>query len=432
MVEGELVTGVAELDGAITKIEKEAAASPALIQQKLDSSNVQALLTTLDVMFSKASVATADKSKLMAMVQNRASDEDSDMDTALAAPAGETYHSHSGGITDLLQSMKEKAEAELHDARTSETKALHEFSMVKQGLEDEIAADKKDLSNAKTAKADAEETKGTASGDLAETVESLKKLNEYWSTVSTDCMTMATNVELSRKSRAEELAVIAEAKQIVKDSVEGAVSKVYSFLQVEVSSKEQSRMYLANLEVVTAVKKLAKNHHSSALAQLASKISAVMRFGGSNSEDVFAKIKGLISDMIAKLQKEAEEAASQKAYCDEEMAKNKAKKEELTSDIATLTAKIDKAAAASANLKEEVATLQEELANLAKTTMEMDKARTDEHAAFSEAKAALEAGITGVTKALEVLRNYYGSSFIQNDKFDSLMQQPAMPAPHSA
>merc|ERR1719420_611859 len=431
MVEGELVTGVAELDGAITKIEKEAAASPALIQQKLDSSNVQALLTTLDVMFSKASVATADKAKLMAMVQNHVSDEDSDMDAALAAPAGETYHSHSSGITDLLQSMKEKAETELHDARTVETKALHEFSMVKQGLEDEIAADKKDLSNAKTAKADAEETKGTASGALAETVDSLKKLNEYYETISTDCMMTATNVELSKKSRAEELAVIAEAKQIVQDSVEGAVAKVYSFLQVQVSSKVESRMYLANLEVVTAVKKLARDHHSSALTQLASKISAVMRFGGSNSEDVFAKIKGLISDMIAKLQKEAEEAASQKAYCDEEMAKNKAKKDELTADIDTLNAKIDKAAAASSQLKEEVATLQAELADLAKTTMEMDKSRADENAAFLEAKAALEAGITGVTKALEVLRSYYGSSLIQNDKFDSLMQQPAMPALHS-
>merc|ERR1719316_780795 len=234
------------------------------------------------------------------------------------------------------------------------------------------------------------------------------------------------------KSRAEELSVIAEAKKIVKDSVDGAVSKVYSFLQVQVSSKERSRMYLANLEVVTALKKLARDHHSSALTQLASKISAVLRFGGSNSEDVFAKIKGLISDMIAKLQKEAEEAASQKAYCDEEMAKNKAKKDELTTDIDTLTAKIDKAAAASANLKEEVATLQEELANLAKTTMEMDQARADEKAVFLEVKADLEAGITGVTKALEVLRNYYGSAFIQNDKFDSLMQQPAMPAPHSA
>merc|ERR1719321_471579 len=113
------------------------------------------------------------------------------------------------------------------------------------------------------------------------------------------------------------------------------------------------------------------------------------------------------------------------------MAKNKAKKDEPTADIDTLSAKIDKAAASSANLKEEVATLQEELASLAKTTMEMDQARADEKALFLETKTDLEAGITGVTKALEVLRNYYGSALIQNDKFDSLMQQPAMPALHS-
>merc|ERR1719326_9573 len=250
-------------------------------------------------------------------------------------------------------------------------------------------------------------------------------------TVSTGCMQAATDHELSLKSRAEELSVIAEAKKIVQDAVGGAVSQSYSLLQVEIASKQQSRMYLANLEVVAAVKKLAKEQHSSALAQLASRVSAVIRYGGSNSEDVFAKIKGLITDMIAKLQKEAAEAASQKAYCDEEMAKTKAKHEELTSDIDALSAKIDSASAASAQLKEEVATLQKELSDLAKTTMEMDTARADEHAAYEEAKTDLTLGITGVTKALEVLRSYYGSAFIQNDKFDSLMQQPAMPALHS-
>merc|ERR1719395_185180 len=110
------------------------------------------------------------------------------------------------------------------------------------------------------------------------------------------------------------------------------------------------------------------------------------------------------------------------------MAKNKAKHEELTSDIDTLSAKIDKATAASAGLKEEVATLQKELADLAKTTMEMDAARADEHAAYSEAKTDLQAGIDGVQKALEVLRSYYGSaSLVQSSNFNSFMQQPTVP-----
>eukprot|EP00747_Dinoflagellata_sp_TGD_P154790 gnl/TRDRNA2_/TRDRNA2_177533_c10_seq2.p1 gnl/TRDRNA2_/TRDRNA2_177533_c10~~gnl/TRDRNA2_/TRDRNA2_177533_c10_seq2.p1 ORF type:complete len:704 (+),score=255.75 gnl/TRDRNA2_/TRDRNA2_177533_c10_seq2:89-2200(+) len=426
-VESELVDGIDTLDRAIATIEKEMG-SAALLQERVDSKNVQALLTTLNVVIAKAGINADDKSKLVSMVQNHQSSDDSDSDLELGAPAAATYKSHSGGILDILEDMKEKAEAELADARKAEAKAVHEFSMLKQGLTDQIAADSHDLAVAKSTKAESEETKGTAEGDLAETVDELKKLTTYLDTISNDCMSTAQAHEESVKSRAEELAVIAEAKKIVQDAVGGAVSQSYSLLQVEVASKEQSRMYLANLEVVAAVKKLAREQHSSALAQLASRVSAVIRYGGSNSEDIFAKIKGLISDMIAKLQKEAAEAANQKAYCDEEMAKNKAKHEELTSDIETLSAKIDKAAASSAGLKEEVAVLQEELSELAKTTMEMDAARSDEHAAYMEAKTDLQAGIDGVQKALEVLRSYYGSaSLVQSDNFNSFMQQPAVP-----
>eukprot|EP00747_Dinoflagellata_sp_TGD_P157214 gnl/TRDRNA2_/TRDRNA2_177725_c0_seq19.p1 gnl/TRDRNA2_/TRDRNA2_177725_c0~~gnl/TRDRNA2_/TRDRNA2_177725_c0_seq19.p1 ORF type:complete len:208 (-),score=83.56 gnl/TRDRNA2_/TRDRNA2_177725_c0_seq19:38-661(-) len=61
----------------------------------------------------------------------------------------------------------------------------------------------------------------------------------------------------------------------------------------------------------------------------------------------------------------------------------------------------------------------------------MDKARADENAAYKAAKTDLEAGINGVQGALEVLREYYGSSLIQNDKFEAYMQQPAKPAGHS-
>merc|ERR1719387_2105787 len=103
------------------------------------------LLSTLDVVISKAGIETADKSKLLAMVQSKDSDDDSDMETG--APAAATYESHSGGIVDILGEMKDKAEGELKDARAQESKAAHEFAMLKQGLEDQLAADNKDLSN---------------------------------------------------------------------------------------------------------------------------------------------------------------------------------------------------------------------------------------------------------------------------------------------
>merc|ERR1719453_2209389 len=114
----------------------------------------------------------------------------------------------------------------------------------------------------------------------------------------------------------------------------------------------------------------------------------------------------MVADMIAKLEKEAEEDATEKAYCDEEMSKTEAKKAELEEDLAKLVAKLDEDAANSARLKEEVKETQEMLANLAKEQAEMDQIRSEEHADYLQASEDLKLGLSGVQKALDVLRDY--------------------------
>merc|ERR1712032_235069 len=101
-------------------------------------------------------------------------------------------------------------------------------------------------------------------------------------------------------------------------------------------------------------------------------------------------------------------------------------------DIEKLTVKIDQASSKSARLKEEVQALESELAALTKMQAEMDKIRADTHAAYETAKADLELGLTGVRKALSVLREYYGgAAFLQGgSQFAALMQQPALPPTH--
>merc|ERR1719395_333274 len=192
------------------------------------------------------------------------------------------------------------------------------------------------------------------------------------------------------------------------------------------TSQLRTRADLANSEVVTLVKKLARDHHSAALAQLASRIAVVVRYGGKDGADPFAKVKGLISEMIVKLEKEAEAEATEKAYCDEQMAKTEAKKADLEDTIAKLTNKIDRNAARSASLKEEVVELEAELRALAKTQAEMDSIRNEENSNYKVAKAELTQGLTGVRKALSVLRDYYGgaAAMIQEE-------QPAAPQQHS-
>merc|ERR1711920_189458 len=225
-----------------------------------------------------------------------------------------------------------------------------------------------------------------------------------------DCMQVAADHEATVAARTEELKAIADAKNVLLNTTTGAEGQTYSLVQI------RSRADLAGAEGGSMVKKLSQTHHSAALAQLASRIGAVMRLGTSGGDDPFAKVKGLISEMISKLEDEADAEAEEKAWCDEQIAKTEAKKTDLESDIDKLTSKIDVASAKSADLKSQVKELQAELAALAKLQAEMDQIRQESHAAFVQAKADLELGLQGVRQALSLLREYYGGS--------ALLQQP--------
>lgn len=139
--------------------------------------------------------------------------------------------------------------------------------------------------------------------------------------------------------------------------------------------------------------------------------------------------------MVAKLEKEAAEDATEKAYCDEEMAKTEEKKADLKNDMEAVAAKIDEASSRSAQLKEEATEAQEILAKISKEQAQLDMMRAEENADYKISKADLEAGIQGVEKALVVLRDYYnnGDSMLQDGdvSFSSFAQQPAPPQKHS-
>jgi len=138
-------------------------------------------------------------------------------------------------------------------------------------------------------------------------------------------------------------------------------------------------------------------------------MSSAMRYSSKSGahDDVFAKVKGLISDMIDKLQQEAEEDASQKAYCDKELGETTQRHEEMNVEIEELSTKIDQANSRSAKLKEEVAGLQKALAELASSQAEADKLRQEERAIFETEEAELKKGLKGIKLALKVLQDYY-------------------------
>merc|ERR1712039_37392 len=137
-------------------------------------------------------------------------------------------------------------------------------------------------------------------------------------------------------------------------------------------------------------------------------MSSVLHANARTGQDPFGKVKGLISDMIEKLEADAD--ATHKAYCDKEISETKVKQADKNAEINKLSTKIDKMAAQSAQLKADVADLQKALAELAAAQAAMDKLRAEEKDAFTKGKAEMEEGIKGVRLALKVLNEYYAKT----------------------
>jgi len=393
--EKELMDVIGTVERAIGILEKELSKGGASMMQ-LQSAN--SVAQALAVMVEATSLSSADSTKLTALLQN--SQEAADSSDELGAPAAKVYESKSGGIIATMQDLYDKGEAQLAEARKAETKSVQAFEMLAQTLNDEIKYANKDLNKAKTALAASAETKATAEGDLDVTSKDLAEDIKGLATLHQDCMKGAEDFEAETKSRAEELKALATAKKIIAESTSGAAGQSYSFVQVSMSSRAD----LANFEAVRFVRDLAQKQGSTALAQLSIRMAAAMR---GNSRDVFAKVKGLISSMIEKLLAEAQADATEKAYCDKEMAETETKKADKEAAIEKLSTQIDSMTAKSAKLKEEVARLQKELAALARAQGEMNKLRAEEKGAFDVNSAEMEKGVKGVQLALKVLREYY-------------------------
>mmetsp|Transcript_8161 Transcript_8161/g.22558 ORF Transcript_8161/g.22558 Transcript_8161/m.22558 type:complete len:710 (+) Transcript_8161:79-2208(+) len=430
--EHELVDTIDTVDRAINMLQKEMVKNPAFAQTAI-SVDLSNTLNALSEVLDAAAMPATDAKKLLGLVQSHEASENDDMD--LGAPAAATYKTHSGGIIDVLEDLKEKAEGELADVRKAEVNAKHNYEMLAQSLQDQMNQDSKDMDDEKSQKAAAEEGKATAEGDLEVTKKDLANALSDQDTAKSSCMTTAADHEATVASRSEELKAIATAEKILTETSSGAVEQSYSLFQVNAGSSMQTSADLARSEVITLIKRLAKDHHSLALAQLASRIAAVVRFGSSAGEDPFAKVKALITDMISKLEGEASSETTEKAYCDEQISRTEAKKGELDDDLAKMTSRIDQAAAKAADLRSQVQELGAALAKLMKEQAEMDSLRAATHEDFVKAKADLELGLNGVRKALGVLRDYYGggAALVQDAaSFSALMQQPAAPEKHAA
>merc|ERR550514_2708743 len=400
--EKELVGTVDELAGGIIQVKKGAS----FVQVKKSLKPVTDVLAKI---IEASGVEGARKRALGAFLQSHEND-----DLSLNAPQAnvQDYSSHSGGIVETLEDMKTKAEDQLSAARKGAMESKYNYDMVKMSLEQEIKNLKAQLASATATKAATSEALGKANGDLAGVQKSKAADEAYLSSTKMTCESTASAWAQREADAAGETAAIEKAKEIL-------ASGVKALIQTSVKSRtvDEDDMASARRErLVSSLKRLGNKFHSYALAQLAARASA----------DPFAKIKGMINEMVEKLLQEANEEASHKAFCDEELSKSRASQAEKSSKLDKYSARADSAITTIAELEEAIKGLQAEVAEMDAAQGEASKIRNEEYEDYIKASKDFKDSAEAVAAAIQVLKSYYEGSFIQLSAMTALKsKQPS-------
>jgi len=225
VAERELVDTISTLERAINILERKLSTS-AMLQVKVDSSDVEKLVRVLSAVVDAAALSIHDKQTLIGLVQNGQKQEEDALEVDVGAPDPAAYKEHSKSIVDILEDLKQKAASQLDELRRAEANARHNFELLKQSLEDQMKVDSKELDESKNSKHEASEILAGATANLVTTKKDLAEDETILANMETDCKTRVEDHEATVKNRADELKVLADAKKTVMDATGGGESLV--------------------------------------------------------------------------------------------------------------------------------------------------------------------------------------------------------------
>jgi chromosome segregation ATPase len=328
------------------------------------------------------------------------------------APQAQTsaYESKSGAILQTIDEMRDETMDNLREARRLETNQRQAYELLVQSLTNQIATFNKELEGAKAQLASATASNGAAKRALASESDRKAADEEYLASVNQDCADKAQGWANRQQSATEELAAVDKAKEVLS-------AKVVVLVQTSSSVKRDADE--KRDRVVSLLRGLGRRFNSFGLLQAASSAAA----------DPFEKVRGLIRQMISKLEKQAADEASHKERCDKELAENTQKQQNKVAALNKYNTRFDSATARQTKVKKEVATLQQEIKELDAAVAEATKLRNEENAENTKTIADNKDSAAAVSEAIAILRKFYAAKVeaVGTTTF-SLAQKSAAPS----
>jgi len=390
--EKEILKTVETLDGATATLRKTLALTQMTPASK---ENLDKQLGALSQLVEASFVTHAQRTKVKAFLQARAESEDE----LVLSNKGE---GGSDSIFETLGQLTEKAEGTLSDVRKSEMVTNHDFTMIRQSMESQIASTKEELAENTHGKQISTQALAQATKDLAVAKKALASDSAYLKDLKLDCQDKARTWEAEHKDANAELKALSAAKGILTKKFQAAfIAKGSTLAEVRRNDDDSKTRALEKIS------QLGKKFHSTALLALAYRAAS----------DPFGKVRTMVQDMITKLEHEAAEEATQKAFCDEETGKSMKSKDEKEGKLEQTNARIEKAESGIATLSGDISALSRELAEIDSAVKVATDLRQAESAQFRVAEKDFSESQEACAQAIEVLREYYegASSLLQAD-----------------
>lgn len=312
------------------------------------------------------------------------------------------------GTADNLASfeaLKVKAQEALQREKEQEKKEVNEFMVEKQSLMGAMTLFNSKLDDANEDKNRLSEEKAQAEAENAQAKEGKASDEKALAELVSTCNSAAEAWDARQKDAAAEQAAITKAMEILG-------SRVKVLLQIDDKKEDRRTQPDVRQRLIGKFRALGTKLHSISMLNMVSAMSVTP----------MEKIKGLISDMIEKLQKEAAEAANMHAFCQEETKANKEANEKTQKELDTINSRLESALAKKQSLEDRVSELQTQIKDIESADAEALKIRQDENTVFLKQEADFKEAAAAVDDAIDVLKDFYGDVGI-----GAFVQQPAAP-----
>lgn len=339
---------------------------------------------------------------------------------------GDRYGFHSDGIMDTLNQLKTEFSDKLEEADGENTKANNAHEELMTAKTDNKTAEQKSSDDATTAKDEAIIQIGEAQKRLNDNDIELTNAQAYLKDLTEQCELKAREWDQRSGLRAGEIGALEKAIDIMTNTVKGkdqaankraflnqnrsVVRRVdedvndsdvgdLSFVQTSSTRKSVSLLKVANrrMRTVTALQKKAQRMGNQALFNFAARLQ----------DGPFDKVKKLIAELIERLLTEAANEATQKGWCDTELAKARKERDYKKADIESLNTDLEEWEAKRDQSKENMDRLEVEIKDLEDALEEATNNRDAEKDTNAQTLEDAHDGFKAVSEAMKVLKDFY-------------------------